>query len=58
MVEQTTRSAEDYDEEGYLLPDAYAKFAREWVGSGATTIGGCCGSRPQHMKKVASLLKQ
>ena len=42
----------DYDEEGYLVPDAYAKYTSEWAKSGAQIIGGCCGSRPKHMAKV------
>lgn len=54
---QTNDCAEDYDEEGYLLPDVYARYVSEWVRSGATIIGGCCGSRPKHMRIVASLLK-
>ena len=48
--------AEDYDEEG-LTPDAYAAAAIEWARSGARIIGGCCGSRPKHMSKVATALK-
>ncbi len=50
-------SAEDYDHEGYLLPHAYARYACEWVDIGVQIIGGCCGSRPQHMKQVASMLR-
>lgn len=48
----------DYDEEGYMLPEVYAKFACEWAQAGADIIGGCCGSRPMHMKKVVSALKE
>ena len=47
----------DYDEDGYLLPSVYANFATEWIKSGAQIIGGCCGSRPKHMCKVATVLK-
>ena len=47
----------DYDEEGYLTPDAYTKFTLEWIKSGAQIIGGCCGSRPAHMHKVAAAIK-
>jgi S-methylmethionine-dependent homocysteine/selenocysteine methylase len=50
-------STEDYDDAGYLIPEVYAKFAIEWAQSGAQIIGGCCGSRPIHMEKVASALK-
>lgn len=47
----------DYDEEGYLMPDAYATYTFEWAKSGARIIGGCCGSRPRHMDEVARALK-
>ncbi|KAL7552390.1 hypothetical protein ACHAWF_017350 [Thalassiosira exigua] len=50
--------SEDYDEDGYLLPDAYAKYAVAWADAGATIVGGCCGSRPEHMEKVAGVLKR
>lgn len=49
---------DDYDDEGYMLPSAYARYTKEWVDAGATIIGGCCGSRPKHMKAVAKILKQ
>lgn len=49
--------SEDYDDEGYLKPEIYAKFASEWAELGARIIGGCCGSRPIHMRNVASALK-
>jgi len=47
----------DYDGEGYLTPDAYAKYASKFVESGATVIGGCCGSRPKHMYAVVAALR-
>ena len=50
-------SAQDYDHNGYLLPCAYARFAREWADLGVKIIGGCCGSRPNHLKHVASILR-
>ncbi|KAL7531046.1 hypothetical protein ACHAXR_007687 [Thalassiosira sp. AJA248-18] len=56
-VKETNKCAEDYDEEGYLLPDAYVKVASKWVEGGATIIGGCCGSRPSHLNQVALALK-
>ena len=51
------KSAVDYDHNGYLLPEAYARFASEWANLGVQIIGGCCGSTPLHMKKVASMLR-
>lgn len=49
-----SRSGE-YDANGYLLPEAYAKYAKAWATAGATIIGGCCGCNPKHMKAVASM---
>ena len=57
MKKTMFESDNDYDEDGYLLPDIYAKFATEWKESGAQIIGGCCGSRPKHLCKVAAVLK-
>lgn len=47
----------DYDEDGYLTPDAYAEYASRFVELGASIIGGCCGSRPKHMNAVANALR-
>ncbi|MCX7831893.1 MAG: homocysteine S-methyltransferase family protein [Actinobacteria bacterium] len=30
-------------------PEEYAKFAEQAVDSGASIVGGCCGSRPEHI---------
>jgi S-methylmethionine-dependent homocysteine/selenocysteine methylase len=32
-----------------LTPEAYAGFAAEWVAAGASIVGGCCGTRPDHI---------
>jgi S-methylmethionine-dependent homocysteine/selenocysteine methylase len=32
-----------------LDPPSYLAFARDWVGRGATIIGGCCGIGPEHI---------
>lgn len=47
---------DDYDENGYMLPDVYARYALEWANTGASIIGGCCGCSPEHMRAVAALL--
>lgn len=36
-----------------LSPDAYLKFARIWVDSGATIIGGCCEIGPDHIRAMS-----
>jgi len=30
-------------------PEKYLDYAREWVTCGATIIGGCCGTTPEHI---------
>jgi len=39
-----------------LTPDAYAAFAMEWVGLGATIVGGCCEVGPAHIAALAAAL--
>lgn len=41
-----------------VSPEAYAEAAREWRDLGATIIGGCCGTTPEHIRAVAALLAQ
>lgn len=33
--------------------DAYATFAGAWIDRGATVVGGCCGTGPAHIAKLA-----
>lgn len=40
-----------------LGADAYLRFARDWVASGATLVGGCCGIGVEQIEKLASDLK-
>ena len=35
-------------------PQEYLEYAREWVASGATIIGGCCGTTPEHISVLTS----
>ena len=37
-----------------LTPARYAAFAAEWVGAGASIVGGCCGITPDHIEAVAA----
>ena len=34
-------------------PETYAEHARAWVHAGARAIGGCCGTRPEHVRALA-----
>ncbi len=40
----------------YLSPEDYGKAARGWVDNGASLIGGCCGTTPEHIAAVRGLL--
>lgn len=37
-------------------PQAYARYARRWLDLGATIIGGCCGTTPEHIRALRALL--
>ncbi len=34
-------------------PDTYGRLADEWIRAGATLIGGCCGTTPDHIRACA-----
>jgi S-methylmethionine-dependent homocysteine/selenocysteine methylase len=40
-----------------LGPGSYADEARQWLESGASVIGGCCGTRPDHIRALRVLLE-
>jgi S-methylmethionine-dependent homocysteine/selenocysteine methylase len=43
-----------WDAEPRRAAAAYADLAAEWIASGATMIGGCCGTSPVHIAELAS----
>jgi S-methylmethionine-dependent homocysteine/selenocysteine methylase len=36
-------------------PAGFARRAREWVAAGATIVGGCCGTGPEHVAALATI---
>jgi homocysteine S-methyltransferase len=34
-----------------IEPDAYARYAKTW---GAKIVGGCCGTTPEHIRRIAN----
>jgi S-methylmethionine-dependent homocysteine/selenocysteine methylase len=40
-----------------LSPAAYAAAAREWLASGASILGGCCGTTPAHIAALRGLVE-
>ena len=41
-----------------ITPEAYLRYAEQWVESGAEIIGGCCGITPGHIELLANSLKK
>jgi len=39
-----------------LDPQSYAVHAKEWLKTGATVVGGCCGTRPSHIARIRSII--
>lgn len=39
-------------------PEEFAKAMELLVDAGATVVGGCCGTTPEHMKKLAELVSK
>jgi S-methylmethionine-dependent homocysteine/selenocysteine methylase len=37
---------------------AYEEIARMWMGAGATLVGGCCGTGPAHIRRLAAIAGQ
>ncbi|MEC9476922.1 MAG: homocysteine S-methyltransferase family protein [Planctomycetota bacterium] len=33
-------------------PDRYAEYSSSWIEAGATILGGCCGTTPEHIRAV------
>ncbi|KAL3794762.1 hypothetical protein HJC23_012772 [Cyclotella cryptica] len=53
-LEVIKAGCDEYDKDGYMLPETYARYATAWAEAGAIIIGGCCGCSPVHMKAVAT----
>ena len=41
-----------------ITAEEYAKEAKIWIDEGAYVVGGCCTTRPGHIKRIADELKQ
>jgi len=39
-------------------PDYMANYARRFIQIGAQIVGGCCGTTPDHIRKIASSVRQ
>lgn len=50
-------SVEDNSWSGTATPVDYALAAREWVAAGASMIGGCCRTTPEHIRQIRHALQ-
>ena len=41
----------------FSSPDYFGEYARKFVDAGATIVGGCCGTTPDHIKAVAEAVR-
>ena len=60
---QDLGETEDIDVNHYantvpISPEEYAKEAKIWIDQGAYVVGGCCTTRPEHIKRIADALKK
>ncbi len=39
-----------------LDPEAYSLVVRRWLAEGAAIVGGCCGTRPAHIRRLREML--
>jgi S-methylmethionine-dependent homocysteine/selenocysteine methylase len=58
-----SRTGADHDAESaqrdastYLNPEAYAAEVAKWLDAGASIVGGCCGTRPKHIRALREML--
>ena len=40
-----------------LTPEEMGESAKLWIEAGASIVGGCCGTTPQHLKQIAQSVK-
>jgi methionine synthase I (cobalamin-dependent) len=40
------------------VPETFGRLVAEWIRVGATIIGGCCGTTPDHIRAVSEAVKR
>lgn len=41
----------------FATPDYFAKYAKRFVNAGASLVGGCCGTTPDHIRSMAGAIR-
>ena len=50
-----TEDYQTWGETEATQPENYCHFAEEWIRLGAHLVGGCCGTRPEHIAALKSI---
>ncbi len=50
-----TKDYQTWGETEATAPEAYCRIAEEWIRLGAHLVGGCCGTRPEHIAALRGL---
>ena len=40
-----------------VTPARYLDYVKSWIAAGASTVGGCCGIGPEHIKAISEFLE-
>jgi 5-methyltetrahydrofolate--homocysteine methyltransferase len=40
-----------------MTPENFAKIVKDCQGMGATLLGGCCGTTPEHIRALRKILR-
>jgi homocysteine S-methyltransferase len=54
VVEDTVGWTSDQSVDG----PTYAEAVRDWIVRGARIVGGCCGTRPEHISALRTMLDE
>jgi homocysteine S-methyltransferase len=54
---------EPHPDQGWIFhdehfPESYAGYAREWLKSGALIVGGCCGTTPDYIQGIRTIVDE
>ncbi|UCH09950.1 MAG: bifunctional homocysteine S-methyltransferase/methylenetetrahydrofolate reductase [Fidelibacterota bacterium] len=41
----------------FATPDYFAKYTKRFINAGASLVGGCCGTTPDHIRSMAGAVK-
>ena len=42
--------------EGAETPERYVEFVMGWIGMGVQVVGGCCGTTPDHIRRLREVI--